>query len=145
MEQSYIDFQFQEVLRYEVSTDQALKMRPELPIAAVPSPQLPIELEDPVYLRVTFFVLTTAAELAEPAGPAGPSEPVAPGAPKIVEVSLPEHFFTDASLMTPVFLWMQTRCPCDEAVARSAGGVNALPIVMPPTKSSIPVIANRFI
>ncbi len=126
-------------------------MRPELPKLPVPSPQPPNVPEDDEYLRVTFFVLTTAAELAVPAGPAGPSgpggpwEPVSPGAPKTFEVSLPEHFFTDASLMTPVFLWMQTRCPFEDAVARSARGVNALPIVMPPTKSRIPAIANRFI
>ena len=82
-------------------------MLPELPKPADPSPQLPKRPEDEVYLRVTFFVLTAAAELAapagpdEPAGPAGPGGPVSPGAPKTVDLSLPEHFFTDASLMTP--------------------------------------------
>ena len=138
-------------------------MRPDLPNPLVPEPQLPKRPEDDVYLRVTLLVLTTAAELdvpaapaapaapvspagpAAPAGPAGPWEPVSPGAPKTVELSLPEHFFTDASRMTPVVLLIQTRCPSDEAVARSARGVNALPIVMPPTKSSIPAFANRFI
>ena len=88
-------------------------MLPELPKPADPSPQVPKRPEDEVYLRVTFFVLTAAAELAVPAGPAGPDEPagpagpwgpVSPGAPKTVDLSLPEHFFTDASLMTPVVL-----------------------------------------
>ena len=85
-------------------------MLPELPKPADPSPQLPKRPEDEVYLRMTLFVLTTAAELAVPAGPAGPAGPaipwgpVSPGAPKTVDLSLPEHFLTDASLMTPVVL-----------------------------------------
>jgi len=79
-------------------------MLSELPKLPDPSPQLPKEPEDDVYRMRTSFVLTTAAELAvpaAPAGPAGPWEPVSPGVPKTVEVSLPEHFFTDASRITP--------------------------------------------